>query len=247
MNRASSLILLVAVMVMAGCQSIPKPAPGMASLRVKLIAEPKQGLRDDRPGMNDYGATGPIDLGKGDFERVDYAGLADIVVWAEPQARSTSAPAAPAAVTIVVNARKAATDSLSAAACVGQQLVFRNAGSGPANVYSVSDGNDFDLGALAPGASAAYTVRSAGLIEVLTDTAKDPIAQVYAAPSPWVKVGRSGQSIDFADLPPGPCKVVSWHARLPGYETQLTLAPDRSATTSIKVGVNALPKVAGRR
>jgi hypothetical protein len=215
----------------------------MASLRVKLIAEPKQGLPDDRPGMFDYGGAGPTDLGKGDFERVDYAGLRDIVVWAEPQARSSRTPTA---ITIDINARKPAA-SLTGAASVGQQLVFRNAGPQPANVYSVSDGNDFDLGVVAPGASATFTVRSPGLIEVLTDTAKDPIAQVYAATSPWVKVGRSGQSIDFADLPPGPCKVFSWHPRLPGYESQLTLAPDQSATTSIKVGVNALPKVAGRR
>jgi hypothetical protein len=244
MNRAEPLILMCMIAAtVSGCQSAPKPAPGMASLRVKLIAEPKQGLPDDRPGMYDYGAAGPTDLGKGDFERVDYAGLTEIVVWAQPRAQSSHAPAA---ITVDVNARKPAA-SVTAAASVGQQLVLRNAGPQPANVYSVSDGNDFDLGTLATGASATYTVRSPGLIEVLTDAAKDPIAQVYAAPSPWVKVGRSGQSIDFTDLPPGPCKVVSWHPRLPGYETQLTLAPDQSATTSIKVGVNALPKVAGRR
>jgi hypothetical protein len=243
MKRAPLVIFICIIAAAGGCQSTPKPSPGMASLRVKLIAEPKQGLASDRPSMYDYGGAGPTDLGKGDFERVDYAGLTDIVVWAEPQARSARTPTA---ITIDINARKPAS-GLSAAASVGQQLVFRNAGPQPANVYSVSDGNDFDLGTLAPGASATYTVRSSGLIEVLTDTAKEPIAQVYAAPSPWVKVGRSGQSVDFVDVPPGPCKVVSWHPRLPGYETHLTLAPDQSATTTIKVGVNALPKVAGRR
>jgi hypothetical protein len=61
-----------------------------------------------------------------------------------------------------------------------------------------------------------------------------------------VSLARSGSSVDFTNLPPGQYKLASWHPRLPGYETILTLSPDQIAAATIKVGVNALPKVGPR-
>src|SRR5437879_4802155 len=99
------LVMAFCLAAMAGCQSAPKPSPGMASLRVKLIAEPKQGFADDRPSMYDYGGAGPRDLGKGAFELVDYAELGDIVVWAEPRSGGGGGKSM-GALNIDVNARK---------------------------------------------------------------------------------------------------------------------------------------------
>jgi hypothetical protein len=61
-----------------------------------------------------------------------------------------------------------------------------------------------------------------------------------------VSVARSGTSVDFNDLPPGECRVMSWHPRLPGSETNINLSANQLSSASIKVGVNALPKVAPR-
>ena len=49
------------------------------------------------------------------------------------------------------------------ATSVGQTIVVTNRGAKAMSVYSVSDGNDFDLGSLAPGGQGTYVVRSAGL------------------------------------------------------------------------------------
>lgn len=247
MKRRRILLILttLSMALLLGCQTgAPRPSPGMSSLHVKVIAEPKAGVfaPDDRSSTYDIGGGGR-DLGRGDFELVDYAALGDIVVWAEPSAAS-SAPAPVAAALDVDAARPAA--GIARAVSVGQRLTVHNRGARPANFYSVSDGNDFDAGVVSPGGSAEYVIRSPGLIEILTDSAKDPIAQIYAAPTRWVALGRSGGAVDFTDLPPGPCKILSWHPRLPGHETALTLAPDQSASTSIKVGVNGLPTI-GRR
>ncbi len=179
----------------------------------------------------------------GDYERVDYTALANIVVWLQPLDKPSDAGAAPPDATIDLNPRKPA-DGLTAAACVGQRIVFRNTGDKPADLYSVSDGNEFDLGSVVPGAGVAYTVKQNGLIEVLTSDLADPIANVYAAPSPWFGLTRAGKTIEFNDLAPGPYKIMSWHPRLPGHEIAATLQPDRVATASIMVSVNGLPTAA---
>jgi hypothetical protein len=122
----------------------------------------------------------------------------------------------------------------------------RNTGAGAGNLYSVSDGNDFNLGSVAPGTTATFTARSEGLIEILNASLKDPVALVYVAPSPWVSLAKSGGTVEFNNLPPGQYRIASWHPRLPGSETTVTLAANQSSTATIKVGVNTLPKVGSR-
>lgn len=226
---------------LAGCQSEPTPSPGMSGMSIRVIAEPKSGVRDAGGGVKVYDA--PVVKEQGQFEKVDYSALDDIVVWAEPV--SASAPVNGAAVTVSVDAHKPA-EKLSAVAGVGQRLILHNSGPGALNLYSVSDGNDFDLGKVAAGGHGHYTVRSSGLIEVLAASDRDPVAEIYAAPSRWVALTHSGATVEFTNLPPGRYKICSWHPRLPGTEESVTLAANQILKTTIKVGVNALPKVGPR-
>jgi hypothetical protein len=230
--------------VLMGCQSAHAPAAGMASLRVKVVAEPKEGVKMASNPLRVYdtqGSSQPKETG--DFEKVDYANLGDIVVWLEPD----RAPVANVWSGVVsVRDQAAAPDALRGAS-VGAKLTFRNAGTKTVNVYSVSDGNEFDLGKLAPGASGDYVVKSAGLIEVLTDSVKEPIALVYATPTRWSHFARSGQTVTFEDLPPGEYRVKTWHPRLPGGETAVKLTAGEIGSATVKVGVNSLPKVAAPR
>ena len=233
--------LIVALML--GCQSSHAPAPGMASLRVKVIAEPKEGVKMLSNPLRVYDApSNPQPKVKGDFEKVDYANLGDIVVWVEPD---RAPPANPAASVVSVRDQASPPDALRLAA-VRAKLTFKNVGNKPINVYSVSDGNDFDLGVLAPGAAGEYVVKSAGLVEVLTDSVKEPIAQIYATPTRWNDLTQSGATVSFENLPPGQYHVHSWHPRLPGGETTVTLSPNQTMTATVKVGVNDLPKVGTR-
>jgi hypothetical protein len=240
MNCRFSLIFALFLLPLVGCQSGPTPSAGMSAIRINVIAEPKAGVKDSSSLVTMYDTSAKE---HGAFERVDYSALDEIVVWIEPTAKSAGGANAPA--TIDVNAQKP-TENLAAAVSVGQTLVVHNAGSTARNFYSVSDGNEFDLGAVAAGGRAQYVVKSEGLIEVLAAGAKEPVARVYSAPSRWVKLTQSGTTVDFVDLPPGNYKVVSWHPRLPGTQSPVTLAPNQSGKASIKVGVNALPKVGPR-
>src|SRR5207249_369729 len=47
----------------------------------------------------------------------------------------------------------------------------------------------------------------------------------------------------IADVTPGDYRLRSWHYRLPGTSTNVTLAPGKSTKSTLVVGVNALPKV----
>jgi hypothetical protein len=243
---ARIIISLIVWALLAGCQTAAPP-PNRAAFRLYVYAEPKTGIRPatrhvsvyDSPAAGGYAAA----YAGGGYEKVDYTALSDIVVWLEPLDEPISASNASPDEVIEVDSGKAA-HGVSAVACVGGRIVFRNVGDKAADVYSVSDGNEFDLGSLTPGASAGYTVRRSSLIEVLTSGIQDPIANVYATPSPWFGLTQAGRTVEFDDLPAGPYRVVSWHPRLPGQQTTVDLPPGHIVTASIKVSVNGLPRVA---
>jgi hypothetical protein len=231
----SAILLIALALLAAGCQSAP--SAGMAGLRLKIIAEPKTGAAADNTHVLEYDA--PV-TAAGAYERVDYDNLDDIVVWLEPATAGK------------LDERDVDIDGatsvygLTGAVSVGQTINFHNTGSTKANVYSVSDGNQFDFGSMMPGAFAQYTVRSPGLIEVLTDSQKGPVALVYAAPTALVRVAHAGETVSFNDLRPGEYVVHSWHPRLPGHEMRVNLLADRVSDAAIKVGVNGLPTVEPR-
>jgi hypothetical protein len=239
------VLFIIALMssLLTGCQMMPPPAPGMANVRVNVIAERKMGVvaPEDRVSVYDD-APAANKNGSGAFERVDYSALDEIVVWMQPNENVRGAASGIAPASVEVEAKKSAA-GLSLAVSVGQHVVVHNRGSRAGVFYSVSDGNAFDLGSIPAGGQGVFTVGSTGLIEILSDASKDPVAEIYAAPSRWVSLAHSGGSVDFMNLPPGRYKIVSWHPRLPGYEAGITLSPNQIGAADIKVGVNALPKV----
>jgi hypothetical protein len=235
--RAAAIIL--AVLLGAGCQSAPRPAAGMAGLRVHVLAEPKAGAQPSAGKVTVYDTPAPVDYGA--FAKVDYSDLDQIVVWLEPVTASAP-PSFGGEITVDIDPSKASR-GIGGVASVGQRIVLHNTSSSSQTIYSVSDGNEFDLESVPPGGRAEYTVRSAGLIEILTNSAKENPVQIYAAPTPWVRMTRSGESVEFNNLPPGQYRLVSWHPRLPGTQRAVTLSADRVSDASIDVTVNTLPKV----
>jgi hypothetical protein len=217
---------------------------------VNVVAEPKAGRKITVASVATYDRA-PAPKPQGEFELVDYSNLDDIVVWVEratdlpdPGARATMdmMGIAPAPAIVDINPGKGPAP-MSKPVSVGQRVILRNRSSRPQSFYSVSDGNDFNLGTLGPGQEGAYVVKNAGLIEVLSEQSQDAVASFYAAPTQWVAMTHSHASVDFSDIPPGTYRVVSWHPRLPGTEQTIELAPDQTTAVTVTVGVNALPKV----
>ncbi|HEY2588669.1 MAG TPA: carboxypeptidase-like regulatory domain-containing protein [Tepidisphaeraceae bacterium] len=245
MTRRYGILFGLAMALLTGCQA--GPHPGLAALKVTARAEPKQGvpMQSSEVGVYDRPASSHYGGGGGAFEKVDYASLANIVVWIQPAgATPTTMPAgAPPGPPVRIDVGdKPSGDDKVIGAGVGQQLIFVNRTARAMTIYSVSDGNDFDLGRVPPGGERNYVVHSPGLIEVLTDSSDQPLARVYAAPNSHVAVTHSGGEVTFNDLPPGQYRVLSWHPRLPGSEATVDLRPNQVQSMTITVGVNALPK-----
>jgi hypothetical protein len=234
-------VALFTLVVAIGCHPGPTPETGMAALRVKVIAEPKTGVQPPPVAVSTHDT--PADQGYGPHARVDYSQLDNIVIWVEPAPGAGPAKApAPAPMNLTVDPQKS-SHGIDAVVSVGQKLVLRNAGAKAQSIYSVSDGNDFELSSVPASGSAEYAVRSAGLIEIFADSSKDIAVQLFATPTPWAQIGRSGQTLDFNNIPPGHYQLVSWHPRLPGSTEPVELTADHVTDASIKVGVNSLPKV----
>jgi hypothetical protein len=212
----------------------------MGALRVKVIAEAKVGVQPPPSAVSTHDA--PADPSYGPHARVDYAQLDNIVVWVEPATKPETPPSAPPPLNKTIDPTKS-SHGIDGVVSVGQKLILKNAGSSPQSIYSVSDGNDFEVPSVPPSGTAEYLVRSPGMIEIFADASKDIALQVFATPTAWAQIGQAGQTLDFNNIPPGNYQIVSWHPRLPGTTELVTLTADHVTDASIKVGVNSLPKV----
>lgn len=238
MKRVGLPLILLSILA-AGCQSEAPPAAGLASLHLRVMAVPKQGVPAQSDQVQVYDAAARNQ--RGAYERLDYSSLDDIVVWAAP-IHPSGVLQVPPPKTVNIGGSPGA-DHPIVPASVGQELILSNDASQAMNLYSVSDGNNFDLGTLAPGKQASYVIKSPGLIEILTDRFEQPVARVYAAPSPFVVETHSGAEVTLNNLPPGEYRVVSWHPRLPGTSEEVHLSAGQTQTETITVGVNSLPKI----
>lgn len=219
-----------------GCESSPR-STSTSAVNVHVVAKPKAGTPERFTHVAVYDAApAPAAAATGTYERVDYNNLSDIIVWLEPVVPTS--PVTPPPHTMNVDPQK--PSGYVHAASVGQTIEFRNTSSQPIVLYSVSEGNEFELPPIAPGAMASYVPKTEGLIEILADPAKPPIAQMYVAPSPWVSRARSGRTVTFDNVPPGDYRIVAWHPRLPGSTSTTTVQPGTVTNSTVTIGVNAL-------
>jgi hypothetical protein len=243
MKVISSAMLVVFALLTAfaqvGCTATATvdPSPDAAIARIHVIARPKPGVKEPIARVAVYDAApSQASTAVGTYERVDYTNLADVMVWLDPKQRMTLPT--PLQTTIVVDSLKE-SDHVHPGS-VNQTITFRNKTARPVNLYSVSEGNEFTLPPIAPGASTTYVPKNEGLIEILADPAKPPIAQIYVAPTPWIAHARSNQTVTFNNVPPGEYDVVTWHPRLPGSTKTINLNAGQVTNATVSVGVNAL-------
>jgi hypothetical protein len=249
MTRAMMILFLAAASITAcaGCgDGAPAaPAKGKANLRVTVVAIPKTGAKAFAAYQTDGQRAATAADATGDRELVDYEQLEDVVVWLQRGDGATGTAAAPksgSAERRIPVTHKPAKAPLFAAP-LGEAATFENKGSRPLRLYSVSEGNEFDLGQLAPGVTASHRFQSPGLIELLDGETLDVVASVYVVPGVEPRVTRSGQPQLYRDLDPGPWRAAAWHGRLPGGQRTITLVADGVREIDVPIGVNALPKV----
>ena len=241
MNRSRIAIVLLfachALLSIAsgGCQHRPPLERGRAGLELRVVAEPKSGLQQRSAGYDSMGTTDT-------FAQVEYESLAGIIVWIEPldAAVEASGSSASAETAVALNEFSRQPPPWHGVA-VGARLVLQNRTARAQSVYSLSDGNPFDLGTLSPGQQAQYVVKSSGPIEVLSESSPQPLARLYAVAGERVQTVRANETARLPNLSPGRYRVACWHERLPGSEELVGLSADKWSTLTLKVSVNLLP------
>lgn len=231
--KITTLMFGIFAASLAGCDSRSNSQGGVVEIRI--IAEPKTGVHE----VSAYDPASVRALAAGQFEHVDYANVSDIVVWLNPADHHSIAPPAP----LVLDMIPAKPLTGIRVATVGQKIRFNNRYEQALDLYSVSDGNDFDFPAIAPGASGEYVTRAEGLIEILSDPTQPPAAQVYVAGSSWVRAAHSGERVTFGSLPAGTYEAWAWHPRLPGASVPVSVADNQTTQATLTIGVNALQKI----
>lgn len=219
------------------------PFARAATLVVEVEALPhkdaKRGARDPYTGKSEGDAYG--------LERVDYKKLDEIVVYAvpEPAPGSEALALAPRAAEVSGQPVKLGERPPLLVASVGGVLRITNTTDAAQTYSCVAEGNQFEFVSVPPGESREFTLKATGLIEILMDSADEPTARVFVAPTPWVSIAKAGDDVKFEDLPAAKCKVVSWHPRLPGVEREVTLSDKKRTKAEVSVGVRdaGLPKV----
>ena len=229
MRRIAVAVLLLTAF--AGCKG---PESG---LTVDVRAEAKKGY--EAPSVATYGGSANSDDEGHDhrYHLIDYANLRDVVVWAEPgggqavqgaEAKPVEIKLVPAAGTVYATG-------------VGGRIVLRNIGKSSQTVLLRGPAGELAEYQVPASGQAEHAAVKAGLIEVIRDEDEDPIANVYVAPTPLVRVARGGEQVTFSPVVPGKYTVNAWHPILPGSTTTVDVPEGQTAKATLTVGVNALP------
>ncbi|MBZ0114537.1 MAG: hypothetical protein K8J08_18885 [Thermoanaerobaculia bacterium] len=96
---------------------------------------------------------------------------------------------------------------------VGATVRFPNFDPILHNVFSVSSGNDFDLGVYARGPGKSATFRREGLVRVFCNVHQDMVAHIRVVGTPYVTTADSKGNFRLANIPDGPGTLTVWHER----------------------------------
>jgi hypothetical protein len=166
-----------------------------------------------------------------------------IVVWLEPVLGTVPA-GNPQTLTMQSPARNVPDESAVRVAAIGDKLVIQNRARAADTFYlRFEDGSVAEIGTLGAGTVAAYALRRPGAQSVVSETQDRVVERIFVAPSPIYRVTHCNATVTFNDLTPGEYRLKSWHYRLPGTATTISLAPNKVAKGTVVIGVNALPKV----
>lgn len=150
---------------------------------------------------------------------------AETVISLEP-ATGTKAPRRPAA-TFQMSTRGKMLIPHILVVPVGSTVNFPNADPISHNIFSLSSGNDFDLGLYRTGAGKSHTFPTPGLVNVYCNVHPNMSAVIRVMSTPYY--GFAGANGDFSlpDVQPGRYDVVAWNelsgsARLAGVDVPAT-------------------------
>jgi plastocyanin len=117
----------------------------------------------------------------------------------------------------------------------GETVDFPNADRIFHNAFSVSPGNQFDLGLYRKGASKAHTFITPGVVRIYCNIHQDMAGYVLVLPSARAVVTSADGSFRFTDVKPGKQNVKAWHPMAGEIEVAVDLQPGVSKQWDVEL------------
>ena len=111
------------------------------------------------------------------------------------------------------------------------------------NVFSLSEGNTFDLGLYRAGESKSVTFEKTGVVDVYCNIHPNMWAQILVLDNPFFTTAAKDGSFELAKLPPGTYTVAAWVSGGDPVRQQVKIEPGKRADVSLAVreGVSSKP------
>jgi plastocyanin len=185
------------------------------------------------PGTRTFEVSGRIViLEKGDKASPD---LGDAVVYLEgPAAAAPAATARPLTIDIAITDKTYAPHVLVVPA--GSSVRFPNHDPFNHNVFSLSEGNSFDLGLYGRGEAKSQTFLHPGLVRVYCNVHPRMVAYVQVMANRYFAQPNADGSFTIADVPPGSYRLHAWHERIP---TELVTSITAGSAEPVQITLDA--------
>lgn len=106
---------------------------------------------------------------------------------------------------------------------VGSAVTFPSADPILHNVFSLSEGNRFDLGLARKGPGKSWTFKTPGLVRVFCNVHHSMVAYIWVLDSPFYTTPDSSGNFTLTGLPDGPGTLEIWHEQTEGSKQALKL------------------------
>lgn len=154
----------------------------------------------------------------------------ETLVWLEPASADVKVPKRPAATFQMVTRGKMLIPHVLAIPA-GSTVTFPNDDPISHNLFSLSPGNNFDLGLYRRGAGKQETFTTAGVVNVYCNVHPNMSSVIHVMSTPWYTFADQNGNYAFSDIPAGKYRLVAWN--------------EQSGTTQSPVEVNNSGLVSG--
>jgi plastocyanin len=170
-------------------------------------------------------------------ERVDYSQLREFVVFIDQP--FTNAPAAPATTVRIVTQKNAIFSPHVLPVVKGTTIEWPNNDEIFHNVFSMSEGNPFNLGLYKDptnGAWPSVTFTNSGRVDVFCTIHSKMSCVILVLENPYFAATDNKGRYTIGKVPPGTYKLKAWHERLPAQTREITVPAQGEARLDFVLG-----------
>lgn len=161
--------------------------------------------------------------------------VTETLVWLEPAARV--AARRPATFQMVTRGKTLLPHVL--AVPLGSTVEFPNDDPISHNLFSLSAGNNFDLGLYRRGAGKAYKFDKAGLVNVYCNVHPQMSAVIHVMTSPYYAFADAAGTYSLEDVPAGKYRLVAWNEQGGMSESPLEVSSGGQVTGAVALTLDS--------